>query len=161
RDVALGPPDLDQVAKPRGGDHRHPRPAPLEYRVGPHRGPVHHPPHLGTPDAERGQPGQHRPRLLARPRRNLGDDDSPARLVDRGEIRERPAHIDPDQEHGGDDIKGGKSIRSMQPIVGRWWTPWARGGRWGRSPPRGTVASARLRSATPLSRGPPRAPEPV
>ena len=97
--IALGPPDLDEVAKPRGGQQRHPRPAPLEDRVGADRGPMHEPPHRPTLDAERRQPSEHGRGLVERLRRNFPDPDVPRLGIDRGHVGERPADVDSDDEH--------------------------------------------------------------
>ena len=55
--------------------------------------------------------GQHRGRLLARPRGHLGDDHAAGLLVDGGEIGEGAADVDPHDEHGADhrpSLTGGK-----------------------------------------------------
>jgi len=98
-DVALGPADLDQVPEARGGQHGHPRAAPLEDRVGADGGAVDEPPHLPARDAERLEPGQDGRGLVPRPRRHLGDDHAAGALVHRGQVGERAPHVDADDEH--------------------------------------------------------------
>src|SRR5262245_41738778 len=104
-DVPLGPADLDEVAKARRRDDRDGRAAALEHRIRADRRPVHDAPHVAARDAERVEAREHGRRLVAPARGNFGDHDAARRLVDRGEIGERAAHIDADEEHGRDDSR--------------------------------------------------------
>ena len=56
--------------------------------------------HVRARDAEGLEAGEDGARLLLPPRGDLGDDDAPGGLVDRGEIGERAADVDADEEHG-------------------------------------------------------------
>jgi hypothetical protein len=105
RDIALGAADLDEVAKARGGEDGHARAPPLEDRIGAHGGAVDHAPDVRARDAEGLEAGEYGARLLLPPRGDLGDDDAPRGLVDCGEIGERAADVDADEEHGRHDSR--------------------------------------------------------
>jgi hypothetical protein len=102
-DVALGAADLDQIAEAGGREHGHRSAAPLENGVGAHGRAVHEPPHVAGGDAEGGEAVEHRGRLAAGARGDLGDDHAAGGFVDRGQVREGAADVDPDDEHAADD----------------------------------------------------------
>ncbi len=104
-DIALGAADLDQIAEARSGEDGDTCAAPLQHGVRADGGPVHHAPHVSTRDAEGVEAGQHGAGLLAAAGRYFRDDDAPGGLVDRGQIGEGSADVDPDEEHGRDDSR--------------------------------------------------------
>ncbi len=104
-DISLGAADLDEVAEARGGEDGHARASPLEHGIGAHGGAVDHAPDVRARDAERLEAGEDGACLLLPPRGDLGDDDAPGGLVDRGEIGERAADVDADEEHGRHDSR--------------------------------------------------------
>src|SRR5437868_3048047 len=62
--------------------------------------------HAAARDAQRLKSRENGRALVARPGRHLGDDDLAGGFVDRGQIGERAAHVDPDDEHARDDSIG-------------------------------------------------------
>jgi adenosylmethionine-8-amino-7-oxononanoate aminotransferase len=118
-DVALGPPDLDEVPEPGGRHEGDPRAPSLQDRVGPDRRAVDETPDVAASNAERIQAVENGGRLVPRPRGNLGDEDPAGRPVDRGEVGEGSAHVDPDDDHGRDDsrLRGLLTARPRPPTV--------------------------------------------
>src|SRR5437667_293463 len=77
--------------------------APLEDGIGADGRAVDEPPHVAPGDAERAEAGQDGGGLVEWLGRHFGDDDAAGGLVDRGQIGEGAADIDPDDEHARDD----------------------------------------------------------
>ncbi len=107
-DIALGAADLDQVAEAGGRENGHARAVPLEDGVGADGRAVDEPPHVAARDAERPEPGHDGGGLVPRLGRHLGDDDAAGGLVDRAQIGEGAADVDPDDEHLREMIASGK-----------------------------------------------------
>ena len=118
RDIALGAPDLDEIAKSRRRQDRDPCAAPLEDGVRSDGGAVDEAPHVAGGDAERGEAGEDRVRLVVRPRRHLRHHHAAGALVDGGEVGERAADVDADDEHGRDDtVRGGPESPAEHEVI--------------------------------------------
>src|SRR5207244_4102534 len=73
--------------------------APLEHGVGADGRAVHEPTHVAPRDTQRLEARENGRALVVRRGRDLGDDDLAGGLVGCGQIGERAADVDPDDEH--------------------------------------------------------------
>ncbi len=99
RNVALGAPDLDEVAKSGGREQRDAGATSLEDGVGADRRPMHESSHRVAIDTDRVEPREDRRGLVQRLRGDLADPDLTRCRVHVGDIGERPADVDAHDEH--------------------------------------------------------------
>src|SRR5207302_956932 len=91
-------PDLEDVAKALGGDHAGAGALALEQRVDADRRAVDHQPTVREVDGGLLGAAEDAIEQLRRCAEGLGVDDGPGGLIERHEIRERPADVDADPE---------------------------------------------------------------